>query len=423
MSEEAPPESETIAEILFNNVTYQDAPDESQDYSHVELLLQLTPHSNKHYVQFQSHNRQFINLPSDENQVYRWNGSCIALAQSAVLDHWSSRKAKQTGEEAGGGRGRGGGGGTSMLFSWSSTDASIEARRAKLNKKGPRNNSVSTAPAISPTEQRKIDILQKLNISGSTSDSAAKLSRIVEAESAKFMHARVKHIRTRHSEQMNKLITERKKKDHELHLQKLKQMEIEQAELARALAQQPPESKSSSSGGGGGGGGGSGGLLGLFGFGGSNSTVGQTNNRTASSLQLEQLEQAPKTTKTPPADDHKGIFGLFGSKEKEKQTKSTTLFERGSPAPAPPQDDNFIRIDDLEKALGESSSQLQNITEDNQKKEEEEGDDDDDEFSNFASAPSMAVSSTQQSTHQFLGISGEIQETRPQTPEDNLLDL
>ncbi|RLV95225.1 hypothetical protein JA1_001162 [Spathaspora sp. JA1] len=387
-----------VAEILFNDIKYaNESPRENEpqhDYSHVELLLQLTAHSNKYYVQFQSHAREFIDIPtSSESQIYRWTGSSIELAQSAVLDHWVSQKVKQPAGGVGesGKSGAGGGARSSMLFSWSSTDASIESRRAKLNK-GPRSNSIITAPTITPIEQRKIDLLQKLNMPCKTTEFTGKLSRIVESESTRFMNARVQLIRTRNSEYMNKLISERKKKDHELHLQKLKQMEMEQAESEKSLV--PPESKG-------------GGLFGLFGFGGSSSTMG---SHAASTLKLQELEQTSKDTSF--SDDHRR------DKEKEKQTKSNTLFERETPTPAVPEEDIFISVNDLEQALAQSTSQLKKS--DDGKEEEV---DEDEEFSAFT----IATMPSQQSKHKFLPIGGEIKDSISKSSsisnDDNLLDL
>lgn len=54
-----------------------------------------------------------------------------------------------------------------------------------------------------------------------------KLNRIVDRESNKFIHKRIQLIKAHHSEQISKEIHERKRKDHERHLNKLKEKEEE----------------------------------------------------------------------------------------------------------------------------------------------------------------------------------------------------
>ena len=127
---------------------------------------------------------------------------------------------------------------------------------------------------MSEEDIRKQELTDNLHITFPKSSINNKLNRLIEIESNKFVHLRIQRIKAHYSEQMAKQINERKRKDQELHLKKLK---LKEEEYERDMMLQN-QMKSSSAGG----------FLGtLFGFGSStqsgasNASVENFNNRSS----------------------------------------------------------------------------------------------------------------------------------------------
>lgn len=223
-----------LAGVLFQGDSFEFGP-ETLPAIYPESLLLQTPQGNKYYGSFQSYNKQFIGGTST-GSIVRWANSSIESNQRRIVGKWlgtelkpsissdlhSSTK-KHTGSRST----------ANALFSWSSGDSYIAARKRELQAEmglerpdtpgsgdEPPNpdSSVSTAPVESAQN---------------------KLNRIIEMESNKFIHARIQLIKAHHSDQINKQIHERKRKDHEAHLSKLRIKEAEyDAQLEAALADQ-----------------------------------------------------------------------------------------------------------------------------------------------------------------------------------------
>lgn len=357
-----------VINALFNDYDYDPKDTESStDHIYPELMLQESEHGNKYYSCFQSYNRQFINETTTTNStnsinqhsdIVRWTGSTIELTASIILDNWLNQSS---------------GNGTrsnisnttatlkrhisrpNALFVWASTDEYIEERKKELRRlqklkdidqihaqdKPPQiqngNNSSKSvddnknknnnATGKSKQDIIKQNLKKKLEIKFSNVAINNKLNKIIEIESNKFIHARIQRIKAHYSEQMEKQISERKRKDHELYLKKLKLKE-EEYEQESSL-----RSKHSTNSGGT--------FLGnLFGFnsntvGGVNNLETTYNNRSSaeSSRTMDSTNNASITTPsvmTPSSKQKRfplfSVAGLFGGSSKKNSSK-TVLFE------------------------------------------------------------------------------------------------
>lgn len=366
-----------VIDTLFNDYDYdpKDTPSSitTTDHIYPELILQESEHGNKYYSCFQSYNRQFINDPTttttttnninQHSEIVRWTGSTIELTASIILDNWlnqSSGNGTKSNNNSGSNSTT-----TTLkrhisrpnaLFVWASTDEYIEERKKELrrlqklkdngqdqtqDKSQQIQNGTNNRPTDdsknknnSSTGKSKQDIVkqnlkQKLDIEFSNVAINNKLNRIIEIESNKFIHARIQRIKAHYSEQMEKQINERKRKDQELYLKKLKLKE-EEYEQESSL-----RSKNSTNSGGGT-------FLGnLFGF--NSATVGGTsvntlestyNNRssTESSRTMDSTNASITTPSvmTPSAKPKRfplfSVAGLFGGSSKKNSSK-TVLFE------------------------------------------------------------------------------------------------
>lgn len=225
---------------LINNLFQEDQNilnPQPRENVYPELLLQENSNVNRYYNYFQRNSRQFIDDTSD-GKVVRWTDSSIEILTKLIIESWingdsehsENLKLKQESKKLAVSPPTG-------LFSWSSGDSYIQARRK----------------AIQDTEYRADEIIssknESLNDDSNTNESSNKFSNIkfttsnksitnqlnyvVEIEANKFIHARIQVIKAHHNEQMSRQIHERKRKDHEITLQKLKQKEEESETLLR----------------------------------------------------------------------------------------------------------------------------------------------------------------------------------------------
>ncbi|CCE86026.1 Piso0_005670 [Millerozyma farinosa CBS 7064] len=200
------------------------------DKRYPETLLQQTDNANKYYISFQSHNRQFIN--NEDGQLVDGNKSVINKVSKIIVESWDSDKkgVSAIDDDNGYTRKRVSSGNT--LFNWSSGDSYIEARRREQMKTR-RAASPEAASHIAPSNESEKDqayretISKKLGLKPQHKNVGSLLTRNVERESNKFMHERIQSIKQFHNEQIKKQISDRKKKDNEALMQRLKEKEKE----------------------------------------------------------------------------------------------------------------------------------------------------------------------------------------------------
>lgn len=183
-----------------------------------EVLLHHGEHGNKYYLGFQAHSRQFI--PSSD-AVFQWKSSSILDKLRRAVLVWSAADPQAGSATKRASRDRLSSN-ASHLFSWSSSDSYIEQRKRQLGiLSSTESAGVSTPshsdPAVASTLNQKSLLLHKRITN--------KLNRIVERESSRFMNERVQVLRARQNEQASKKVHERKLKDHEHHINKLREKE------------------------------------------------------------------------------------------------------------------------------------------------------------------------------------------------------
>jgi len=204
-----------------------------------ESLLQQTKKANKYYNSFQGLTKQFIDENNEQSGVVRWSKSAIHVTLKSIVENWQTvdiqgttknTEAENNDEHRDFVKST-----ANTLFSWSSGDSYIESRKRELRF---RNNQLMTNGG---NVQHKMDnsdtdkeigknndnLKKKLHLELPKESITNKLNRIVDRESNKFIHRRIQLIKAHHSEQISKEIHERKRKDHERHLDKLKQKEEE----------------------------------------------------------------------------------------------------------------------------------------------------------------------------------------------------
>lgn len=231
-----------LVNIIFKNIANSNI-EQDQARTYPESILQQTQNANKYYNSFQRHTKQFIDETNTQGDVVRWSNSVIQHTLKSIIDSWqavdvkgimndsaeneedkvSKKEIQST---------------ANTLFSWSSGDSYIESRRRELQHRNDKADTPITSHANilgkketnkeeEQTSLKKDKLLKSLYIEPPKESITNKLNRIVDRESNKFIHRRIQLIKAHHSEQISKEIHERKRKDHELHLNKLKQKEEE----------------------------------------------------------------------------------------------------------------------------------------------------------------------------------------------------
>ncbi|KAI5957804.1 hypothetical protein KGF57_003071 [Candida theae] len=216
-----------------------------------ETILQKSENGNKLYASFQRYSPQFIKAvdDSEKKQVLRWRSSNTESAQRIILDSWiaqnsdvGSTTTKNTSKlpTSISSKGR-----ANKLFVWSSSDSYIEEKKRQLQLRKS-IEGISSQPdkpdkSLTDKEEKPVEhdtkleaLQQQLHLKLSTDRINNKLSRKIESEANRFIHARIQKIRNHHSEQMMNQINERKKKDHEVYLQRLK---IKEEEYEKSIRQ------------------------------------------------------------------------------------------------------------------------------------------------------------------------------------------
>ncbi|CAH2354127.1 hypothetical protein CLIB1423_14S02718 [[Candida] railenensis] len=247
-----PPDIASLGEKLFQtSIDLQESTSATPrtPYTYPEAILQQTDNANRYYFQFQSFQRQFIQEDQDSlNKSMRWSSkSKIQQTSKKIIEDWliSEQKGRTIETEnevkkvspA------------NTLFSWSSGDSYIQERRRQIEER--KRKSKHAAAAANGTTTKTVNEKKPENDKELTSKTvkkkaapkesiASKLNRTIEAESNKFIHARIQKIKAHHNEQISKKIHERKRKDHENHLMrlKLKEEEYEKGLLLNANSKQ-----------------------------------------------------------------------------------------------------------------------------------------------------------------------------------------
>lgn len=224
-----------LATQLFDgeNVTESRSEDIPNVPAYPEVLLQQSEKGNRYYGSFQRYLRQFI--PESPQKLVRWSlRSRIKDTLKKVIEAWAVSEQKSEIESNGGT-----GGGSKQvtktatpanaLFSWSSADSYVQERRKQLKEKT--TTKIETVEASSPnhhpTKEPTPPSDSDIFIYQPTESMTNKLGRVIETESSKFIHARIQMIKAHHNEQISQKIHERKRRDHEQHLHRLKMKEEE----------------------------------------------------------------------------------------------------------------------------------------------------------------------------------------------------
>lgn len=204
---------------------YPELDEESTEDNYTEKLLHLSNKSNKYYSSFQSYNKQFIE--SQGGTIVRWSNSAIESTSRIFIDSWEASDHKKLSDKSDKSKDKFSNG--TALFSWSSSDAYVEKRKRELQiqrgelVKEAILNKTETTPTAKQTPHTKESMTYKLNL-------------IAEREANKFVHSRIQLIKEHHSDEMNKQIHDRRRKDHEMHLKKLKLKEEEYDRQLQALS-------------------------------------------------------------------------------------------------------------------------------------------------------------------------------------------
>ncbi|KAI5967971.1 hypothetical protein CANMA_002739 [Candida margitis] len=236
-----------LLDSLFKDVRISEPTEVDTDLRlYPEIILQKSEKGNKLYASFQRYSPQFIKDGTDRNQVLRWRDSNIESAQRIILDSWiaqnsgvnsTSNKDSSKLSKSISTTGR-----ANKLFVWSSSDSYIEEKKRLLQlRRGLEGKASQSHKPNIPNEDKpvetdaKLEGLQKqLHLKLTLNKVNNTLSKKIEIEANKFIHARIQKIRNHHSEQMMKQINDRKRKDHEVYLQRLK---LKEEEYEKSLRQ------------------------------------------------------------------------------------------------------------------------------------------------------------------------------------------
>lgn len=222
-----------------------------------EVLLQDAEHGYKYYEAYQRHTRQFIATGSDT--IVRWRNSNIEQIQASIIESsfLGGKKAELKGDSGSRSYSRPT---SNALFSWSSDEAYIQSRKRELLKKQRlstlllRGETTDNLPAIKSKEKDVIadneedqeteeqTLVEKYNLKLAP-EVMSKLNQKIDTESNSFIHERIQTIKQHHSEEISKQINERKRKDHELHLQRLKMKEEQFERELRAATEEKEKDK------------------------------------------------------------------------------------------------------------------------------------------------------------------------------------
>lgn len=223
------------------------------DRIYPESLLQLEGinNANRYIASFQRHQRQFIDS-SEQSKVLRWRNSPIESLEGLIIeqsflgntplvsssDNGNSRRKSYLRPATG------------ALFSWSSNETYIEARKQELMRRGRKvsgnlDNGLTVQPLNQPIEEsdkKPETLIDRVGLNLPKESTMTKLNQLIDHESNKFIHDRIQVIKAHHSEQISQKINERKRRDHELHLHRLKLKEEQYERELKAATEEKEKS-------------------------------------------------------------------------------------------------------------------------------------------------------------------------------------
>lgn len=219
-----------------------------QERVYPEKLLHQAPHAAHYYGSLQQVTRQFVD--DSPSKIVNFSSSNLGIQLRDNVHAWDSIDSEgrnpREHEPASSGT-ISSNSGANSLFSWSTSDTLIAARKIQLQKRstaslslhGTTSNGSEGADLTLPTVAGSSPLVGSKSLTGSRPLALKRLPRIVEMESDKFIQNRIEIIKAHHKNEASKKIDERKRRDHEMHLQRIKRKEAEyERSLKEAIALQ-----------------------------------------------------------------------------------------------------------------------------------------------------------------------------------------
>lgn len=224
-------EQEELLDQVFSTwPSPPDPPATFQERVYPELLLHQAPHAGQYYGSLQQVARQF---DDDSKNIMNFASCNLGSRLREKVHAWDSidsegpNTSKEQESNPGTMSSRSG---ANSLFSWSTSDTLIAARKRQLQER----STVSLSLNGSISNGSELVDLPLPSMAGSRRLAMRQLPRIVEAESDKFIQDRIDIIKAHHKNEASKKIDERKRRDHEMHLQRIKRKEAEYERSLRA---------------------------------------------------------------------------------------------------------------------------------------------------------------------------------------------
>lgn len=208
-----------------------------QERVYPELLLHQAPHGVHYYGSLQQVTRQFVDDNSSKN-IMQFSNSNLGVRLREMVHAWdaidSEGRHSFNNPDSDFNGPVSSSSAANSLFSWSTSDVSIAARKRQLLERS------ATSQSLNGTISNRSDPGLPLPTSaGSNPLALQRLPRVVERESNKFIQDRIEVIKAHHKSEASKKIDERKRRDHEMHLQRIKRKEAEyERSLKAAIALQ-----------------------------------------------------------------------------------------------------------------------------------------------------------------------------------------
>lgn len=221
-----------------------------QEKSYPELMLHQATHATQYYSSLQQYTRQFVTQPS-QNQVVQFQHSQLDTSLREKVNSWDNHEFLSTSKGVSASSKGSTTSTASSLFSWSTSDTLIAARKRQLQersahsqsssgtsdvkhdlKNGPKSVSQSSETDSHVTKASSLPKAHKGKHRGPLV--MQNLARVVEKESSRFIQDRIDVIKAHHTKEVLKIIDERKRRDHEMHLRRIKRKEEEYERSLRA---------------------------------------------------------------------------------------------------------------------------------------------------------------------------------------------
>ncbi|EEQ40681.1 hypothetical protein FOB63_003030 [Clavispora lusitaniae] len=211
---------------------------DSSERTYPEHILHESTHATRYYNAFQQHTRQFV--PSGSH-VVRFSHSALERLSQEKVAAWDT----ETGITSRPGT-------SAALFSWSSSDKSVAARRRELEGKtrAPQNSLESKRLLHENSHSSQNTASATHNLAHSPKNShrstfAQRLALQAERESNRFVQQRIQVIKEHHLRAASKKVDERKRRDHESHVQRIRQKEEAYERALKAAIEEQSSRRSS----------------------------------------------------------------------------------------------------------------------------------------------------------------------------------